>query len=159
MRETFLSPLPLEPTPAEEVYEQFKRTILPFPHGNIHPRFWGWVVGTGTPFGMLADMLAAGINSNSGFGDHCVMQVERQVLEWLREALGFGGDGGILTSGCSMANLAGLTLARNARCGYDVRKSGLGAGSAPLTVYGSVETHSTNLGRTSTPTFFSMSWT
>jgi len=144
VRESFRRPLPLEPTPAEEVYEEFRNTILPYPHGNIHPRFWGWVVGTGTPLGMLADMLAAGMNSNSGFGDHCVMQVERQVLEWLREAIGFGGDGGVLTSGCTMANLAGLTLARNSRCGFDIRAKGLAAADKPMTVYGSSETHSSS---------------
>ena len=36
--------------------------ILPYPTGNIHPRFWGWVMGTGTPVAMLADMLASGMN-------------------------------------------------------------------------------------------------
>lgn len=145
VRATFQDPLPLEPTSAEEIYEQFRRTVLPYPHGNIHPRFWGWVVGTGTPLGMFADMLAAGINSNSGFGDHCVMQVERQVIEWLREAVGFGGDGGVLLSGCTMANLAGITLARNSRCGFDLRKEGLAAAPGPLTVYGSTEVHSSSI--------------
>ena len=142
VREAFRRPLPQEPTPAGDVYEEFRRSVLPYPHGNIHPRFWGWVMGSGTPLGMLADMLAAGLNCNSGFGDQSVIHVERQVLAWLREALGFGGDGGVLTSGCTMANLTGLTVARNARSGFDVRAAGVRAGPAPLTVYGSVETHS-----------------
>ncbi len=144
VRAAFEAPMPREPTDASLVYEQFKQTVLPYPHGNIHPRFWGWVVGTGTPLGMFADMLAAGINSNSGFGDHCVMHVERQVLNWLREGLGFGGSGGVLTSGCTAANLAGLTLARNTKAGWDIRAQGLAATKQPLTVYGSCETHSSN---------------
>ena len=42
------------PNPAE-VYEDFRRTVLPYGPGNIHPRFWGWVIGTGTVTGMLAE--------------------------------------------------------------------------------------------------------
>ena len=41
-------PLPQEGEPAAQVYEQFKRDILPYPMGNIHPRFWGWYMGNGT---------------------------------------------------------------------------------------------------------------
>jgi glutamate/tyrosine decarboxylase-like PLP-dependent enzyme len=144
--ETFRTPAPRGPQAPEAIYEEFRRTILPYPHGNIHPRFWGWVVGTGTPLGMLAEMLAAGLNSNSGFGDHSVMYVERQVLDWLKEALGFPAPAsGILTSGCSVANLAGLTIARNAGAGWDVRARGVQGAPATLRVYGSAETHSSNL--------------
>lgn len=137
------APLPRGGEAAAEVYGAFRREVLPYPHGNTHPRFWGWVVGSGTPMGMFADMLAAGMNSNSGFGDQAVVHVERQVLRWLREAVGFPLDGGgILTSGCSVANLSGLTVARNHRAGWDVRGEGVAAGSGRLRVYGSSETHS-----------------
>src|SRR2546422_577256 len=53
---------PREPTAAADVYEEFKRDVLCYPTGNTHPRFWGWVIGTGTPVAMLADMLASGMN-------------------------------------------------------------------------------------------------
>src|SRR5690606_34998571 len=62
------APLPLEPEGYEAAYQDFKSDVLPYPNGNTHPRFWGWVQGTGTPFAMLAEMLAAGMNPNvSGF--------------------------------------------------------------------------------------------
>ncbi len=145
VRRSLSGPVPREPQAASAVYEDFRRDVLPYPHGNVHPRFWGWVVGTGTPLGMLADMLAAGINSNSGFGDHCAVHVERQVVAWLAEALGIdAGVSGLLVSGCSVANLTGLAIARNALTEGDVRRDGL-AGQAPLVVYGSTETHSSNL--------------
>src|SRR5688572_24516876 len=51
--------LPREGQPVDEVYEEFRRDVLPHPMGNIHPRFWGWVIGTGTPVGALAEMLGA----------------------------------------------------------------------------------------------------
>ena len=53
-------PSPLHGAPLEDVYEAFLRDVAPYPTGNIHPRFWGWVMGTGSVTGMLAEMLAAG---------------------------------------------------------------------------------------------------
>ena len=60
-RAVIAGPLPRDPSSAESVYDDFRDAILPFPTGNIHPRFWGWVMGTGTPFAMLADMLVVGV--------------------------------------------------------------------------------------------------
>ena len=57
-------PLPLEPEAPEEVYQEFMENILPYPLGNLHPRFWGWAMGNGTPLAMLAEMLAAAMNPN-----------------------------------------------------------------------------------------------
>jgi len=62
VRENLKKPLPMEPQGAEKAYHDFLENVLPYPMGNIHPRYWGWVDGTGTPFGMLAEMLAAGMN-------------------------------------------------------------------------------------------------
>jgi glutamate/tyrosine decarboxylase-like PLP-dependent enzyme len=49
---------------------------------------------------------------------------------------------GLLTSGCSAANLIGLAVARNAKAGYDLRKEGLRGRSARMLVYASEEIHS-----------------
>jgi glutamate/tyrosine decarboxylase-like PLP-dependent enzyme len=62
----FRTSLPLEPEPPEAIYAEFQENILPYPVGNIHPRFWGWVFGTGTVLGAMADLLAAAMNTNSG---------------------------------------------------------------------------------------------
>jgi len=138
-------PLPLNPQKPEDIYEEFLDYILPHPMGNIHPRFWGWVIGTGTALGMLAELLAAGMNPNVGGADHVANYVERQVLEWCKEMLGYPMEAsGLLVSGGSMANLVGLTVARNTMSGFDIRREGLGAAQKPMTFYGSVETHSSN---------------
>src|SRR5580704_2573671 len=55
-------PVPREGSALNNVYETFKQSILPYPTGNIHPRFWGWVMGTGTPVGLLADLMASTLN-------------------------------------------------------------------------------------------------
>jgi aromatic-L-amino-acid decarboxylase len=136
------APLPLDPQDPEQIYQEFLENVLPNPMGNIHPRFWGWVIGSGTPLGMLAEMLAAGMNPNVGGGDHVANYVEAQVLDWCKEMLGYPAEAsGLLLSGGSMANLVGLTAARNTLAGFEVRHQGLLASPARMTIYGSCETH------------------
>jgi aromatic-L-amino-acid decarboxylase len=135
--------LPLEPQSLNEVYKDFLADVLPFPNGNQHPRFWGWVHGTGTPFGMLAEMLAAGMNPNAAFGEQAAVYVEKQVIDWCKEMLAFPADAsGILVSGCTMANLTALTVARNMKAGFDVQQQGLHSSNSKLVMYGSNQTHS-----------------
>jgi aromatic-L-amino-acid decarboxylase len=137
-------PTPRGPTDPTAVYRQFREHILPYPTGNIHPRFWGWVMGTGTPLAMLADMLASGMNAHLAGYDQSPALVERQVIRWMAELLGFpAGASGLLVSGGTVANLIGLAVARNDRAGFDVRAEGLQGPATPrLLFYGSSETHS-----------------
>jgi glutamate/tyrosine decarboxylase-like PLP-dependent enzyme len=140
----FDRPLPLEPQPLEEVYKEFKQDVLPYPIGNIHPRFWGWVLGTGTVTGALAEWLAAMMNTNTGGGDHhSANHVEKQVIDWFIEIMGFpAAAGGVLTSGCSAANLIGLAVARNAKAQVNVRRRGLRAAPRASVFYASEQAHS-----------------
>jgi glutamate/tyrosine decarboxylase-like PLP-dependent enzyme len=143
VKQRLAEPLPHEGRPAEAVYEQFKRDVLPYPPGNIHPRFWGWVIGTGTPLAMLADMLASGMNPQAAGIQEGSRYVEERVIGWLAELMGFPeGSSGLLLSGGSMANLVALAVARQAKAGFDVREQGLGDGAPPLVVYASTEVHS-----------------
>ena len=135
-------PLPMEETPTSKVYEDFKEHVLPFTLGNIHPRFWGWVVGTGSPTGMLADMLISAMNASPSFGEHATIYVEKQVLDWTKEIYGFPkSSSGLLTTGASMANILALTVARNS-FRSNIRKEGIQTLEGKLTMYASVETHS-----------------
>jgi glutamate/tyrosine decarboxylase-like PLP-dependent enzyme len=140
----FSTPAPLDPQPPEEIYQEFLENVLPFPIGNIHPRFWGWVFGTGTVLGALAELLAASMNTNSGGIDyHSANYVENQVINWCKEMLGFPASAsGLLTSGCSAANLVGLAVARNARAGFDLRREGLQSTPHKMVLYASQEIHS-----------------
>lgn len=139
------SPVPRLPEPAESIYEAFRRDILPYRMGNIHPRFWAWYMGNGTFTGALGDFLAAVMNSNVGGGNHVAPLVEAQVIDWMRAMMGLpAGTSGLLTSGGSAANLIGITVARNTRCGYDVRHDGVRAAPGPLIAYASTEVHSCN---------------
>lgn len=142
-REALDTPLPRDGRPIGEVYEQFRRHVLPYPTGNIHPRFWGWVMGSGTPVGMIADLAASAMNCHVSGYDQAATLVERQVVRWLAEMLDYPRDAsGLLVSGGTVANLIGLTVARNVVTDQRVRTEGMAdAGAAGLTVYGSSATH------------------
>ena len=134
-------PLPTEPTSPEQVYEDFKTHVLPFNMGNIHPRFWSWVNGTGTAMGMMSDMLASGMNPNNTIGEHAAMYVENQVIEWLKTMLGYPSVGsGLLVSGGSLANITALIVARN-HFDSRIRATGNAAVGGQLVMYCSSETH------------------
>ncbi|MEO8138007.1 MAG: pyridoxal-dependent decarboxylase [Gemmatimonadota bacterium] len=133
---------------AEAAYAEFVENVLPYPNGNLHPRFFGWVQGNGTPLGMMADMLAAGMNAHLAGFNQAPALVEQQVIGWLAEALGFRGASGLMVSGGTMASTLGLAIARYAgakAAGGDVREHGLQAWAEPraepLVFYGSTETH------------------
>lgn len=135
-------PVPHQGSDAADVYDAFRRDILPYPTGNIHPRYWGWVKGTGTPLGVLSEMLAAGMNTHLAGFEQSGALVETTVINWLVELLGYpAGASGLLVSGGSMANFVGLAVARQARAGFDVRTEGLQGQHPPLAVYCSTETH------------------
>ncbi len=140
----FNRPLPLDTQPPEEIYEEFLENVLPYPVGNIHPRFWGWVFGTGTVLGAFAELLAAATNTNAGdFDHHSANHVEKQVIDWCKEMLGFpAAASGLLTSGCSAANLIGLAVARNTRAGFDLRLEGIHVAPHRMVLYASEEIHS-----------------
>jgi aromatic-L-amino-acid decarboxylase len=141
VRTSFNEPLPRGGEGEAAAYEQFRTRIQPYPNGNLHPRFWGWVQGTGTPLGMMADMLAAAMNPHLGGLNQAPALVEHQVIRWLAGLMGFPADaGGVLVTGGTMANLLGLNVARHARAGWDVRELGM-EGGARLVVYGGSETH------------------
>ena len=134
--------LPLKGSPLADVYQEFLTHVLPYRKGNIHPRFFSWVEGTGTFTGALGDLLASVMNSNLGVGDHGAVYVERQVLNWFKQIMGYSpASTGILASGGSVANITALIVARNAfRRGF-IKKNGLKKMDGQLVMYCSTETH------------------
>jgi aromatic-L-amino-acid decarboxylase len=136
-------PLPLEPSSFEDVYADFTESIMPYATGNIHPRFFGWVHGSGTPSGAIADLLAATMNSNVGGRDHGAVYVERQVIAWFAALFGWPASAsGILVSGTSAANLIAVLVARTKALGPQVREDGLDQSTRKLVGYASAATHS-----------------
>ncbi|MSP82745.1 MAG: cytochrome D ubiquinol oxidase subunit I [Alphaproteobacteria bacterium] len=135
------APAPLEGVGIDAALREVRERLLPFATGNAHPRFFGWVHGSGTVGGAIAEMTAAALNANVGGRDHGAVYLERQVVGWFRDLFGLPqAAGGLLLSGTSMGNLVALALARNRGSGHDVRDEGVGQGPRAM-VYASTQAH------------------
>ena len=126
-------PLPDGPTGIGALAETMVRDVLPYAMGNGHPAFFGWVNPPPSLAGVLASLTAAAMNPSVVSGDHADVHLERSVLRWLAELVGYphAPGAGLLTSGASMATIVCLAGARSraaAAAGHDVRRQGLRGG-------------------------------
>jgi aromatic-L-amino-acid/L-tryptophan decarboxylase len=141
VKDEFKKSVPHQPAGMFEVYQEFKQNIFPYPGGNIHPKHFSWVQGTGTAMGAFADLLAGIMNNNATIGDQSALYVDRQVVNWCKELLNYPAEGsGILVSGGSIANITGLIVARNTIIA-NAKNAGVYAANGKLTAYCSSETH------------------
>jgi len=140
----FDEPLPEEGRPAEELIAFVREHVLPFPMGNSHPRFFGFINATADPLGTVADYMASAMNPNCWGGDHAAVHIENRVMRWLADALGLPPTAdGLLVSGGSMANFTALAAARRFMTPGNVREDGVGGeGQKRLVVYASDQVHS-----------------
>ncbi len=118
VRAQLAGPLPRAGCSLDEVLDDVATRLLPHDRRNGHPRFFGYVCASADPVGALADLIASASNQNvtawrSAPG---AVELERLVLAWLDEMVGFGGGGGgLLVSGGSMGNAVGLACALGRR--------------------------------------------
>jgi aromatic-L-amino-acid decarboxylase len=139
-------PLPDEAAGLDLLAGTMARDVLPYAMGNGHPAFFGWVNPPPSLAGVLASLTAAAMNPSVVSGDHADVHLERTVVRWLAELVGYphAPGAGLLTSGASAATIVCLAGARGraaAAAGRDVRRDGL-AGGPPLLSYVPSEAHS-----------------
>jgi aromatic-L-amino-acid/L-tryptophan decarboxylase len=126
--------LPAKGTDFDGLLEVFRETIIPFSRQNAHPRMFGYVQSPGTPLAAFADLLVSTLNANltAWRSAPAPVEIERLTIDWIRQILGFDPEaGGIFLSGGSMANLAAIATARQAK----------DHSSGRLRIYASSETH------------------
>ncbi len=138
--------VPAQGVAPEEVIETFLRLVLPYGRGQNHPCFAAFVDPAASKLSMLAAFASAVTNTSGAGGNYAAIYVERTVIRWLMELIGFPLDGsdGVLLGGGSDANRHCLEVARywGAQVnGWDIRTEGL-AGHPRLTMYMSAEGHS-----------------
>ena len=138
--------IPAEGLAPEEVIESFLRLVLPYGRGQNHPCFAAFVDPAASKLSMFAAFASAVTNTSGAGGNYAAIYVERAVIRWLMELIGFPHDGsdGVLLGGGSDANRHCLEVARywGARVnGWDIREEGL-HGRPRLTMYMSSEGHS-----------------
>jgi aromatic-L-amino-acid decarboxylase len=133
--------------PPAELLRTVRDTVMPYPMGNGHPRFFGWANSAPAPIGVVAELLAAAQDPSCDVGDIACLHVETAVLGWLKQLMGYPDSAaGVLVSGGSMASLTGLAAARQwvaETDGWDVRGDGVRPPDGRrLMLYASPEAHS-----------------
>ena len=120
-------PLPVEGAEINALLEQIRTHVLESSLHVHHPRNLGHQVAPPLPLAALADLVSALSNQAMAVyetGPSATL-IERQVIAWLSELLGWNG-GGVLTSGGALANLTALLAARQVMSVSNVWKEGLG---------------------------------
>jgi glutamate/tyrosine decarboxylase-like PLP-dependent enzyme len=134
-------PIPYDGKGVRATYEFLATHLLPRLLGNTHPRYWGWLDGSGIPLAALADLLASALNPNVEGMDHAACFLELQVIQWWTSMLGLPpSTSGLLVSGTSTANLLAIVIARNANAGARTRQTGV-KDAADLVFYASASVH------------------
>jgi glutamate/tyrosine decarboxylase-like PLP-dependent enzyme len=113
-------PPPADGVPFERILDQLSGDVLPFVARWDHPRFFGFIPGSGTWPGALADFIVSAINLDASSWREAAgpTQVELTVLDWFREWIGYPQEAsGVLVSGGSAANMTAVACAREARLG------------------------------------------
>jgi aromatic-L-amino-acid/L-tryptophan decarboxylase len=142
LRRRLDEPAPPAGLPFADLLATVRDVVLEFSRHNGHPRFFGYVSSPGLPVAAMGSMIAAALNINvtcwrSG---PAATEMELLCIRWLKEMLGYPSDGaGLLVSGGSMANFAGIAAARSTKAPGNVVRDGMG--SARMRLYASEEAH------------------
>jgi aromatic-L-amino-acid decarboxylase len=135
--------LPNDPQDPSAVMADFE-TVAKFGRHNGHPRMFGYVQSSGSFAGVIGDLLASALNQNvtSWRSAPAATTIEHQVIEWLKTMVGFDPQGeGVLLSGGSFANFAGLAAALRASTDVDLNQRGVAALPGRPRIYTSEMTH------------------
>lgn len=137
--------IPADPMPIDDLIAHLRRVVFDESMYPGHPGFLAYITGAGTVPGAVADLIAAGLNQNSGAWrlSPAATEIEQHLVKWFAQRLGMpDGSTGYIVSGGAMTNLIGLALARSQCAGWDVRTEGL-RGGPQLTIYMSSQVHDT----------------
>ena len=105
---------------------------------------FGYVQSSASFAGVMGDLLASALNQNvtSWRSAPAATTIEHQAIEWLKELVGFELAGaGVLLSGGSFANFAGLAVALRASTDIDLNQHGVAALPGKPRIYASAMTH------------------
>jgi aromatic-L-amino-acid/L-tryptophan decarboxylase len=143
LRNTLREPLPREGAGFDILMATVQDVLLRYTRHNGHPRFFGYVASPGTGVGAIGSMIEAALNANvtSWRSAPAPTELEHVVIDWIKEMLGYPAEAaGLLVSGGSMANFAGLAAARSFKA-PEVTQEGMPAGGKRMRFYCSGEAH------------------
>jgi glutamate/tyrosine decarboxylase-like PLP-dependent enzyme len=110
---------------------QFRKRYEECLAGNSGPRNWGFVTGGATLPAIAGDWLTAVFDMNASDKDTAPLQIETETVAMLRQLFGLPDAFlGSFVTGATMANFAGLAIARQwagTQLGVDVAQEGMAA--------------------------------
>ncbi len=112
----------------ETIVDEWKSKILPYSTHLGSPRYFGFVNGSGTMIGTLAEALAAAVNMNVGGWKPApaATEIERRTIAWIAQMIDYPAKcGGLFTSGGTMANYTAILTALRNTARYDTTSKGL----------------------------------
>ncbi len=129
----------------EQALTALDREVLPgITHWN-HPSFFAYFPSNTSYASILADLVIAGlgVQGMSWQTSPAATEVEEVAMDWLRQMCGLSEAWtGVIHDTASTATLTALLCAREKASGFSQNGKGLQSGEAPLTVYGSDQSHS-----------------
>lgn len=135
---------PENPESIEQIFDDFKKIILPGVTHWQHPRFFAYFPANAAPASVFAEILT------NTMGLQCMLwqtspsatELEEKVIEWLRISLDIPkGFGGIIQDTASSATLTAILTMREKALNWKGNKVGL-SGQGKLRIYASTENHS-----------------
>jgi aromatic-L-amino-acid decarboxylase len=117
-------PLPEHGMALDPLLDQLFDDLIPRSFTTPGPGYLAYIPGGGVYPAALADYIADTTNRYTGVwqASPALVQLEANVLEWLRDWMGFPpGASGLLTSGGSMATLNAILCARERHLGTEIR--------------------------------------
>ena len=145
LRRRLDEPAPPTGLPFGDLLDTVREVVEEYSRHAAHPRCFGYVSSPGTPVAAMGSMIAAALTINvTGWrSGRAAAEMELLCLRWIQEMLGYPADGmGLLVSGGSMANFAGIAAARSAKASGNVVRDGMGG--VRMRMYVSEEAHFSN---------------
>src|SRR5215208_672493 len=128
----------------DSIFADFEQIVVPGLTHWHHPGFFAYFGTTASGPGVLAEMLAAGVNVQAMLWrtSPAATELEEVALGWLRDLIGLPPSfEGVIYDTASVSTLHALAAAREVAV-PDVRERGLVGGVGPPRVYCSEHTHS-----------------
>lgn len=117
MEQRLSEPPSESPIDFDRIAQRLMTDVLPFVGRADHPRFFGFVPGSGTWPGALGAFISSACNLDTAAWRESAgpSQLELVVLDWFKNWIGHPAQaGGILVSGGSAANMTALACAADA---------------------------------------------
>jgi glutamate/tyrosine decarboxylase-like PLP-dependent enzyme len=145
LRQRLDEPAPAAGVPFADLLDTVREVVEPYSRHAGHPRCFGYVSSPGSPVAAMGSMIAAAytINVTCWRSGTAAVEMELMCIRWIQEMLGYpAGGAGLLVSGGSMANFAGIAAARSAKAPGNVVRDGMGG--TCMRLYVSEEAHFSN---------------